>query len=262
MKLFLSSYEINPDLEILTETKPLFVLGSFFYLKKCKKDYLDKYMNYVKTQCKDFILDSGAFSMLSGSKNKESFLEKLDNYITEYIEFINKYDIKNFIELDIDKIIGYKKVKQIREKIERETNKKSIPVFHLTRGIEEYKKLIKNYPYVCIGGIAIKDIKKKDYKKIFPTLLKMAKLQNCKVHGLGFTVSNVNEFDFYSVDSSSWKASVRYARIGIFDNKKKIIVYKKISETKKINKNLLKEILIVSGKEFIKFQKSLYKGEL
>lgn len=140
--------------------------------------------------------------------------------------------------------------------------KKSIPVFHLTRGIEEYKKLIKNYPYICIGGIAIKDIKKKDYKKIFPTLLKMAKLQNCKVHGLGFTVSNVNEFDFYSVDSSSWKASIRYASIGIFDNKKKIIVYKKISETKKINKNLSKEILIVSGKEFIKFQKSLYKGEL
>ena len=262
MKLFLSSYEIQQDLKVLTETKPLFVLGSFFHLKKCKKDYLDKYMNYVKTQCKDFILDSGAFSMLSGSKNKESFLEKLDSYISEYIDFINKYNIKNFIELDIDKIIGYEKVKQIREKIEKETNKKSIPVFHLTRGIEEYKKLIKNYPYVCIGGIAIKDIKKKDYKKIFPTLLKMAKLQNCKVHGLGFTASNVNEFDFYSVDSSSWRTSIRYALIGIFDNKKRIITYKKFSETKKINKNLATEILIVSGKEFIKFQKSLYKGEL
>jgi hypothetical protein len=262
MKLFLSSYEIEQDLKVLTETKPLFVLGSFFYLKKCKKDYLDKYMNYVKTQCKDFILDSGAFSMLSGSKNKESFLEKLDSYISEYIDFINRYNIKNFIELDIDKIIGYEKVKQIREKIEKETNKKSIPVFHLTRGIEEYKKLIKNYPYICIGGIAIKDIKKKDYKKIFPTLLKMAKLQNCKVHGLGFTASNVNEFDFYSVDSSSWKTSIRYALIGIFDNKKRIITYKKFSKTKKINKNLATEILIVSGKEFIKFQKSLYKGEL
>ena len=226
MKLFLSSYEIEQSISILTETKPLFVLGSFFYLRKCKKDYLDKYMNYVKTQCKDFILDSGAFSMLSGSKNKESFLQKLDGYVTEYIDFINKYDIKNFIELDIDKIIGYEKVKQIREKIERETNKKSIPVFHLSRGIEEYKKLIKNYEYICIGGIAIKDIKKKDYKKIFPTLLKMAKSQNCKVHGLGFTASNVNEFDFYSVDSSSWKTSIRYASIGIFDNKKKKSLYK------------------------------------
>ncbi len=88
MKLFLSSYEIEKDLEVLTETKPLFVLGSFFYLKKFKKDYLDRYMNYVKTQCKDFILDSGAFSMLSGSKNKESFLEKLDGYVTEYIDYI------------------------------------------------------------------------------------------------------------------------------------------------------------------------------
>ena len=90
----------------------------------------------------------------------------------------------------------------------------------------------------------------------------MAKLQNCKVHGLGFTASNINEFDFYPVDSSSWKTSIRYALIGIFNNKKKIIVYKKYSKTKKINKNLSKEILIVSGKEFIKFQKSLYKGEL
>lgn len=262
MKLFLSSYEIEKNSNVLKKTKPLFVLGSFFYLKKRKEEYIQEYMNYVKTQCKDFILDSGAFSMLSGSKNKESFLEKLDNYITEYIDFINKYDVKNFIELDIDKIIGYEKVKQIRKKIEKETNKKSIPVFHLSRGIEEYKKLIKNYPYICIGGIAIKTIKKKDYKKIFPPLLRLAKTENCKVHGLGFTASNVNEFDFYSVDSSSWRTSARYALIGIFDNKKKIIVYKKFSENKKINKELREEITIISGKEFIKFQKSLYKGEL
>lgn len=133
MKLFLSSYEIERDIKVLIETKPLFVLGSFFYLRKHKKDYLDRYMSFVKTQCKDFILDSGAFSMLSGSKNKESFLEKLDSYITEYIEFINKYDIKNFIELDIDKIIGYEKVKQIREKIEKETNKKKYSSFSFNK---------------------------------------------------------------------------------------------------------------------------------
>lgn len=37
MKLFLSSYEIEQNINILTETKPLFVLGSFFYLKNAKK---------------------------------------------------------------------------------------------------------------------------------------------------------------------------------------------------------------------------------
>lgn len=154
MKLFLSSYELEQDLEILTETKPLFVLGSFFYLKKCKKDYLDRYMNYVKTQCRDFILDSGAFTFITGNKNAKSYIiDNIDDYIEEYVNFIKKWEIKNYIELDLDSILGYEKVKEIRKKLEEKVGHKSIPVFHnLYRTKNDLDEILKEYDYIAISN--------------------------------------------------------------------------------------------------------------
>ena len=48
----------------------------------------------------------------------------------EYIAFIKKWNVKQYIELDIDSVIGYDKVKEIRNKLEKETGVKSMPVFH------------------------------------------------------------------------------------------------------------------------------------
>ena len=103
----------------MIEKRPLFVLGSYFYLRKSNTEYL----NYVKNYAFDFILDSGAFSMLNTNKSLDNFIKDLDKYVNDYIEFINKNDIKHYIELDIDSLIGYEEVKKIRAKLEKETNK-------------------------------------------------------------------------------------------------------------------------------------------
>nr|DAS31674.1 MAG TPA: Queuine tRNA-ribosyltransferase [Caudoviricetes sp.] len=263
MRLFLAGYEANTyNIEIF-ENKSLFVLGSFFYLKKCKKDYLDKYINYIKTQCKDFILDSGAFSLLNSNKNLDVFLNNLDKYIQEYINFINEYNIKHFIELDIDSLIGYERVKEIRKRIEKETNKKCIPAWHLSRGLNEWNKLTKEYNYVALGGLAIKEIKKRDYKKILHPLLRIAKKNNCKIHGLGFTSVECEKYDFYSVDSTTWSSCVRYARIYSFNTKTKEMKSKLISKTHRIDQKGDKytKILKISLREWIKYQKFLLGGE-
>lgn len=262
MKLFLSSLEAVPYLELLENEVPLFLLGSFYYLKKTKPEYQEKYMKF-KDKCKDFMLDSGAFSLLNSSKNLNEFLNNLDNYIQEYINFINKYNIKNFIELDIDSLVGYEKVKEIRERIEKATNKKCIPAWHISRGLEEWKNLTKEYDYISIGGIVTKEIKKKDYKKILPALLKIARQNNCKVHGLGFTGSNVKEFDFYSVDSSSWSWVRRHKKISKFDYKTKKIEYTFLSTTHRVksNKQTDIELSLLSIKEWKKFQAYLLGGK-
>lgn len=262
MKLYLSALETFPYLEYLENDIPLFLLGSFYYLNKSKNEYLEKYMKF-KNKCKDFILDSGAFSLLNSSKNLDTFLNNLDNYIQEYINFINEHDIKHFIELDIDSLVGYERVKEIRKKIEKETNKKCIPAWHLSRGLDEWKNLTKEYDYVAVGGIVTKEIKKKDYKKILPGLLKIARQNNCKIHGLGFTGSNVKEFDFYSVDSSSWNMVRRYKKISIFNYKTKSIKSEYISETHKLIKGKETDIKLCSLtiKEWKKFQAYLLGGE-
>ena len=220
-------------------------------------------MDYVKNICNDFILDSGAFSLLNSNKNLDTFLNNLDKYIQEYINFINKYNIKHFIELDIDSLVGYERVKEIRKRIEKETDKKCIPVWHLSRGLNEWNKLTKEYDYIAIGGVVTKEIKKKDYNKLFPTLLKIAKKNNCKIHGLGFTNSNLKEYDFYSVDSTTWSCCVRYAMIYSFNIKTGKIESKLISKTHKIDQKSDKgiKLLKISLKEWIKYQKYLLKGE-
>jgi hypothetical protein len=64
--------------------------------------------------------------------------------------------------------------------------------------------MCKNYDYIAIGGIVTKEISSKNYD-IFTHLLKIAKENNCKVHGLGFTnLEGIKKYKFHSVDSTAW----------------------------------------------------------
>lgn len=149
---------------------------------------------------KGFILDSGAFSFIKSRPKNADW----DNYIERYALFINKYNIELFFELDIDILVGIKEVERLREKLEYLTNKRCIPVWHRSRGKDYWLKLIKEYNYVAIGGIAIKTIKKEEFIYL-SWFLNEAKKENCKVHGLGFTYLDFLErLPFYSVDSSYW----------------------------------------------------------
>lgn len=185
------------------DEKPLFADGFFYYREWQRKLIKSTDM---------FLLDSGAFTFMSNSKGA---MPDWNNYISQYIRFINENDIQYFFELDIDCLVGYDKVKEYRKRIECQTQKQAIPVWHKSRGIEEFKNLCAEYSYIAIGGFAIKDIKPAEYKYIH-SLLSYARAHNTKVHGLGFTPADVEKYDFYSVDSSSWTIGSRYARIYLF----------------------------------------------
>ena len=245
MKLFLAGSSSHRYLENEVK-KSFFILESFFYFKEWQLPLI--------YSAKDFLLDSGAFTFLnSKKKSKPNF----DEYLQNYINFINKYDVKLFFELDIDSAVGYKKVLEYRKKLEYGTNKKCIPVWHRSRGKEEYYNLCKNYDYIAIGGLALKEIKKTEHN-VLNSLCSIAKKYNCKLHGLGFTPRNAMDYKFYSVDSTSWLSGGKYAQAYIFNNNRmtmKTYPTKRLVKYKEMNKfNLL---------EWIKFQKYLYyKGSI
>lgn len=99
------------------------ILWSFFYCNP----FAEK---IVIPNCKSFLLDSGAFTFLSGAKKTVDW----DSYLTKYAEFIRENGIERFFELDIDSVVGYKNVKNYRSKLERLTGKQAIPVWHKNRG--------------------------------------------------------------------------------------------------------------------------------
>lgn len=163
----------------------------------------------VIKRCEFFILDSGAFTFINNSKNNIDF----DEYLTRYIEFINKYDIQYFFELDVDVIVGLKEVERLRKRLEAETGKKCIPVWHRSRGKENFIAMCKEYNYVAIGGIALKEIKPQEHKYL-KWFIDTAHSYNCKIHGLGFTnMKGLYIYNFDSVDSTSWVGGSKFGKL-------------------------------------------------
>ena len=225
-----------------------------YYIKNCPYSlvsfyYIDKWQSALfKSDL--FLLDSGAFTFLSNSKGNVDF----EGYLSKYIAFIKENNIKYFFELDVDAIVGYPKVKEMRKRLETAVGRKCIPVWHRTRGLDEWKRLTEQYDYVAIGGFAIKDIKEREYKYI-TALLNIARKNNCKVHGLGFTsLRYIRMFHFYSVDSTTWLSGSRYGNIYVFrHNNLKQHPHPKGKRLK--SGEYLAEMQLFNLSEWLKFQK-------
>ena len=172
------------------------ILESFYYVSK------NIHFERLYTQCEHFLLDSGAFTFLIGN-HKETI--DWGEYTRNYAEFINRYNIELFFELDIDSIVGIEKVEYYRNMLESLTGKKPIQVWHKKRGKKYFIDMCKEYPYVALGGIALKEIPLKIYEKYFPWFIKTAHEHSAKIHGLGYTsVNGLFKYHFDSVDSTAW----------------------------------------------------------
>ena len=211
MKLFLAGVNAHT---YLNRSKAIYVLESFYYLQKNREK--KEFFNNVYPYLEDFLLDSGAFTFMNSPHKNLS----IDDYFKDYINFINQYDIKHFFELDVDSIMGLKQVELYRKILEKETGKKSIPVWHFSRGKEYWIDICKAYDYIAYGGINTDGVPTKTIVKYLPWFLETAKKYNCKVHLLGFTPSNILDFDAYSCDSTSWVSGSRFGAFYFFDGKK------------------------------------------
>lgn len=248
MKVFLSAlengstcYNSNKSLaQFLLENKVPFHynLMSFFYIKN-KKELAE----LIRDNSKEILIDSGAHSFQKGKK--VDWVE----YTRQYAKFIKEFDRPNvvgYFEMDVDNIIGYDKVLELRKILEDVSNK-IIPVWHKNRGISEFKKMCQDYSgkVVAITGFKNEDIKDEQYLMF----LKYAHKYNCKVHCLGMTRKQVlDSVPFDYVDSSSWKQSGIYGRI---DGKGKV--------TKQFSKEKREIVFMENYKVGIKMQEHYYR---
>ena len=176
------------------------ILTSYYYARKFSDNMINKILSCIGGP-ENLLLDSGAFTFRFHKDNREN----IEKYTEQYIEFINKWNIKYFFEMDIDNTLEeLPQVLKLREQIEQGTGKKSIPVWHLNRGIQHWKDIVERYDYIAIGGIT--SSLEPQYEKTIKQMVKYANSKNTKVHGLGYIRKNVLEFGFYSVDATSWNA--------------------------------------------------------
>ena len=206
MRLYLAG--IEGKTEMFDEAKPPYILFSFASAQGGSKKS-EKIMTSVrKPYCKDYLLDSGAFTFFTKGHSKT--MAEWDRYVDSYIDFINAWDVHHFFELDIDRIVGLEKVEEFRRRIESKTGKQSIPVWHSNRGWQYFVNMCKEYSYVSIGGIA-KNPNGKAIEKIFPWFIREAHRTGTQIHGLGYTdTKKLKQYPFDLVDSTSWSSGGRY----------------------------------------------------
>ncbi|MFV5767214.1 hypothetical protein [Mammaliicoccus sciuri] len=239
--------------------KPPYLLDSYYYLKKATDTELLKTMQYIKSDhCKMFLLDSGAFTYMEQAKKaKGKTTDNYELYVREYAKFINKWDIQYFFKMDIDVIVGIEKVEEYRRLLERLTGKQCVPVFHLSRGKDYWLKMIKEYDFVAIGGLANKSFPQNKYPYL-KWFIKTAHEHGTKIHGLGFTkTSLMKEYTFDSVDSTTWVNVARFGEIKTFRPKEGVIKAMKKPPNARLTNT--KDAEIISAKEWIKFTRYIEK---
>lgn len=236
MKIYLAG--TAPFREIVEPREIMYVLESYYYFEDWQHDF-------IKNKTRGFLLDSGAFTFMTNSSTHVNW----DEYIEGYADFIKRYNVKHFFELDIDSVVGYPRVKQMRKRLETLTGRQCIPVWHKARGVEEWRRMADEYPYIAIGGIVSKEIRTQHYKAL-PALITEAHKRGAKVHGLGFTNTKMlSSCHFDSVDSTSWTSGRRFGSLHEFRDGR--IVATKKQEGKRVTK-LINEYNL---DEWIKFQK-------
>lgn len=218
-------------------------LVSYYYARGPK----EKLAQYIKEHSELMLVDSGAHSFQFGIK------VDWESYTREYAEFIQRFDdssVVGYFEMDIENVIGYPAVLELREILEKVSNK-IIPVWHPLRGIGDYEKMCQRYEgrVIAIGGFKGTDIKDSQYLQF----IKVARKYGCKVHCLGMTRSEVlDKVPFDYTDSSSWSATARYGSIGYGK-------FKKGKVTKDFSKTSRGLVLVENYKQAMQMQEHYYR---
>ncbi|CAB4135793.1 hypothetical protein UFOVP286_59 [uncultured Caudovirales phage] len=201
---------------------------------------------------KDFILDSGIFTYLNLDKYKKQ-ASSIDwqKYLVDYSNFVRENRIKNYVELDLDNVIGLQEVERLRQELEKRVGWKTMPVWHINRGYDKWLEICRNYDYICFGSFLTDNLSQNKYRTINKFISDASKC-NYKVHGLGMTSMKwLQILKFYSVDSSSWLAGVRYGTVPYFDGKIIKTIKKPTNHQIKDSKKLARHCMY----EWIKYSK-------
>lgn len=189
----LSQY--HPDLRFLL---------SFYYLQQ---ESVLKDMLAVQTEARehDLFLDSGAFSAMTMGEHIS--LKKYARFLLTYKNYFTTY-------ANLDVIRDAEKTRDHQIRLEKEYGLAPLPIFHVNEEWRYLDSYLERYRYIGLG------VAGSPHQSYLPWLVKCFQIAGKRAvfHGFGITTWEVLQaFPWYSVDSSSWGAGVRYGRVPIFD---------------------------------------------
>lgn len=188
-------------------TVKLRILLSYWYYKDADLDEL--FATCFSEPFPDVFADSGGFSAMTQGAQID---------VVEYANWIKRYKhlFTTYANLDV---IGDAEETRDNQKRLEDLGLEPLPVFHTGENWEYLEWYVERYPYIALGGMVPY---MRHQKKIIPWIIKAYKLAAGRsvFHGFGATSWNViNNFPWYSVDSSSWGMGFRYGEVPLFDER-------------------------------------------
>lgn len=142
MKIFLSALETKKDLPRFIVEKGVRMKYNLMSYYAIQKKSGEGAAEYIRDHSEEVMVDSGAHSFQKGVK------VDWDGYTERYAEFIRRFDRPNvvgFFEMDVDNVIGYAKVLELRSVLLAASDK-IIPVWHCGRGVADFKGDVQTLP--------------------------------------------------------------------------------------------------------------------
>jgi hypothetical protein len=215
-RIFFSGTEPDSYFNIVAKESNAMLI-SYFHMKRLGRKFLKERLE--KRPDLMLLVDSGAHTFFSGKQDNYTDSD-WEGYLTKYVEWArkNKEAIFAIVELDIDTIVGQKKVQEWRAKYFEPLEKDGINVcyvWHPSQGDKEWENMCKKYSYV---GFSLKanDLPEQKIHKMFMT----AKKYGALIHGFGVTdFKLISKYPFYTSDSSTWLVGTQYAEINYFDGR-------------------------------------------
>ncbi len=156
--------------------------------------------------------DSGAAQMVADfTFNANADVRK---YIKNYAEFIKKYHAQLMEYVNLDIIYNADESWKNQQYLESE-GLRPIPVYHFGEDIKHWKRMVDNYDYIGIGGVAggvtlgqFVNFADPAFEYLWQTK------PDCKVHGFAVTSHQLmTRYPFWSVDSTTWLKHAAYGNI-------------------------------------------------
>lgn len=221
-KLCLAAADTTTTLELFRKCGVVNALGAYYYIRKRPKVDWPFYFNMFQERNGIFLVDSGAFTFKEAfglgtregtkagnelkGKDRDTYIQE---YLDEYIAWVKSFGPNppfEFIELDIDEIIGKEPCDEFRARMVAE-GLRPVPVWHGQEGMDTFahlEELCRQFPFVAISIIF-------PTQHVMSKIFTIAKRYKTKLHGLAMTDPKLLvKFPFYTVDSSSWLAGVQY----------------------------------------------------
>ena len=150
-------------------------------------------------------LDSGAFS---------AWANNTEIYLQDYIDFIKLHKDELEVYCCLDVIDEPDKTWANQKEMERQ-GLTPLPVYHVKENMSYLKRIMAEYTYFALGGMALASSRTVYFDRIFKEICPESNdfFPTHKVHGFGVASPNLLiKYPWYSADTTSW---VQYGRYGI-----------------------------------------------